>query len=242
MADDKQLDTSIEKKALTYSALIERGWTKKLVLEFLPAPGLKQNPFYRSGPPMKLWLASDIERIEASEAFKAAKEKHAKRKWSAQKGVQTKIDKLLREIETSISEISVRQIPDEQLRIQAYNEKSMWYEQKNSGHCLTSLNFIPEDTMSRWVVNYIRHNFTNYDRTLYDMSGKVGALIAYSKYKNAVLQKIAEAYPKYKKECFRQMVDLENRLPALSSQIQSAETRAVSQQPTRDQPVKDPEH
>lgn len=62
-----------------------------------------------------------------------------------------------------------------------------------------------EDTLIRWIVNYIRHNLVDYDNFLYKISGKVGSIGVYPEIKTAVLEKIAVAYPQYKEECERQM-------------------------------------
>ncbi len=61
-----------------------------------------------------------------------------------------------------------------------------------------------EETLNRWVVNYIRHNLVNYDYTLGENRGKVGKDEAYPVYKKAVLERIATVYPKYAAECKRQ--------------------------------------
>lgn len=61
-----------------------------------------------------------------------------------------------------------------------------------------------EETLMRWVVNYIRHNLISYDLTLFDNKGKVGRNEAYPIFKKAVLDRIAATYPKYAAECQRQ--------------------------------------
>lgn len=61
-----------------------------------------------------------------------------------------------------------------------------------------------EETLMRWVVNYIRHNLISYDLTLFDNKGKVGKDEAYPIFKKAVLNRIATTYPKYAAECQRQ--------------------------------------
>lgn len=61
-----------------------------------------------------------------------------------------------------------------------------------------------EETLMRWVVNYIRHNLISYDSTLFDNKGKVGKDEAYPIFKKAVLNRIAATYPKYAAECKRQ--------------------------------------
>jgi hypothetical protein len=55
------------------------------------------------------------------------------------------------------------------------------------------------------MVNYIRHNLTNYEDLLEELEGKVGKINAYIKLKNKILKKIAEVYPDLKDECYNQM-------------------------------------
>ena len=62
-----------------------------------------------------------------------------------------------------------------------------------------------EETINRWIVNYIRHNLVSYDNFLGSIDGKVGSVEAYPEVKIAVLEKIANTYPKYKDECERQI-------------------------------------
>ncbi len=66
-----------------------------------------------------------------------------------------------------------------------------------------------DNTLNRWCVNHIRHRLTSYNTELAGMNGKIGKDSAYHYFKKAVLEKIAEAYPKYKDECFRQIGELD---------------------------------
>lgn len=61
-----------------------------------------------------------------------------------------------------------------------------------------------EPPIRRWTVNYIRHNLTEYDETLFGMSGKVGCREAYILDRYDILDKIAETYPQYRTVCQRQ--------------------------------------
>ena len=94
------------------------------------------------------------------------------------------------------------------------NYKSDWFEsfdeinEEYEKACLEYENFtfhIPnEETLNRWVVNYIRHNLISYDSTLLDNKGKIGKDEAYLTFKKAVLDRISVIYPKYAVECQRQ--------------------------------------
>lgn len=63
-----------------------------------------------------------------------------------------------------------------------------------------------EETIQRWVVNYIRHELTDYDEFLYEMRGHEGFhREQYYRYQHAVLSRIGTVYPKYAAECRRQL-------------------------------------
>jgi len=63
---------------------------------------------------------------------------------------------------------------------------------------------VNEETMQRWIVNYIRHVLTHYDSELYGFKGKTGKYEASLEFKLAILDRIAECYPRYAAECERQ--------------------------------------
>lgn len=63
-----------------------------------------------------------------------------------------------------------------------------------------------EETIQRWVVNYIRHELTDYDEFLYEMRGHEGFhREQYYRYQHAVLSRIGTVYPKYAAECRRHL-------------------------------------
>lgn len=188
---------------ITQSELLEKGWTKKLIAEFLGEPELKVNPYYKSGHPMKLWPKEEIEQVQNSSDFQKAFDKAQKRKDSAKKAVQTKYQKLLADVEQKT--INVKHIADEQLVKETLRAKEKWYEYKNNYSMFErDVDGVDEVTLARWVVNYIRHNLTEYDEEIYNLAGKVGIEEAYTLYKNKVLDEIAKTYPKYVNECENQ--------------------------------------
>lgn len=194
---------------LNQTALTERGWTKTMIPRFLPEPILKPNPFYRSAAPMKLWRKEDVENAEATEEFAKAKSIADKRKKSAEKAVETKTNALRADMKAFIESIRVEVIPNGELRKLAVEARQMWYEEteQTSKYGWDAMN-ADQATKDRWVVNFIRHNLTEYDENLAEMKGKTGVRELYPEYKEAILKKIAEAYPKYRRECERQISQL----------------------------------
>ncbi len=187
---------------LTQAALLERGWTRKMIDTLLPAPTLKQNPYYRSAPPTKLWSLQDVERAEQTQEFAAAAERAKKRKASAEQAVRTKRQNTEYAMLNAADHIRVEVIPLSELRNKTLAQKQRWYDDHDKIEADAWR--APDETVNRWMVNYIRHRLTTYDDVLYCVKGKVGANAIHPRYKNIVLRKIAEAYPALKDECDRQ--------------------------------------
>lgn len=197
-----------EKEFYTKTEVLNFGFTEKLITALLPDPVLKQNPIYKSASPMKLWRCEDVDSAMNSEVFISARLKSASRREGAKKAVVTKEAKLFVEVSDKISKISVSRIDLSELRQTTLNEKQGWYNYQASIRekydDFRSIEGADEQTCRRWMVNYIRHNLTEYDSDLYSMSGRVGCHKEYQRYKLAVLDKIAEVYPELKSECNNQ--------------------------------------
>ena len=203
--DFKVSDENLE---ITKNTLLQNGWTKKLIRDFLPPPREVPNPMCKSAAPMQLWDSDEVERIRHTPECETAWEKTKRAKQGAAKAIQKKRDKLMSQLDEKIREISVDgSYSSKRLREMAIMDRQCWYDavaaerdDGDVGHAAGA----PEDTINRWVVNFVRHRLTNYDRDLYDFAGKVGHSEAYIKYREAVLDAIAEAYPSYSAECQRQ--------------------------------------
>ena len=205
----------VKEKMITQSTIIHTyGWTKSLISKFLPAPKLVQNPYYKSASPMQLWKEEDVKQVMQTQEFQAAMGKAKKRKESAAKAVSTKKEVLEKETMDFLNSIQVKILPDELLCEKTLEKKRAWFEVnqlERYGYIdpsdIPDVDAVDEDTLNRWVVNYIRHNLVRYDSFLNKIHGKVGVQDAYSHTKIFILEKIAKAYPKYAKECQRQISD-----------------------------------
>ena len=202
----------IEKDKAYYSQsdLLTAGWTKKLISDFLPAPVLKTNPISRSAAPMKTWAQDDVIHIVEREDFKAAFAKAQKRKEASQKAIATKKENLENIGKEFVRSIQIPVIDDDKLIQLAKQHAYSKYEehQRERGRFadpFKSYISASDETVARWVVNYIRHRLTKYDKKLRSFSGKTGKDEVYIMLRNSLLQRIAEVYPKYADECIRQM-------------------------------------
>lgn len=194
---------------ITQSSLIAMGWTKSMIAKFMPEPKLVPNPYYKSAAPMRLYDKDKALSVMETEEYAVALEKVNKRKKSAQQAVETKTENLMQQMTNIVENIDVAIIDENKLVKKALKEKRTWYALNGKSDEILDYYYIDGDTLNRWVVNYIRHNLVKYDSTLQKLFGKIGKDKAYHYFKKAVLEKIAEAYPKYKNECFRQIGELD---------------------------------
>lgn len=183
----------MEIKYYTYSNLLKMGFTKKLIEEHLHEPLLKDNPHYRMGPKMKLYLAKDVEKFMKTDIFLNYQESRKNRVNAAIKNANKRREENYRYIDDEISQITVKRVPLdelERLTIEAKVDWILWTRDDFYG-----FDDLSDETLARWMINYIRHNLTNYDEILDNIKGKFGVEEAYIKYKKILMLKIKEVYP-----------------------------------------------
>lgn len=191
-----------EKTTYCLKELKSLGWTPKVIEQLLPEPTLKKNPMYTCAAPMKCWNISDVEKAMETPEFIAHLEKHKQRQWASKKAVNTKKQKALDELEEIKKSIVIKQISEESLKQRTLQAKEDWYDE--NGNYEADPYKADEDTVNRWMVNYIRHNLTSYDDNLCKLYGKTGKEQLYRTLKNFILDKIAAQYPFLEYECYLQ--------------------------------------
>lgn len=83
-------------KFITKTDLKKRGWTESIIKKLNLQPDLlKQNPHYKKAPLMKLYSIESVEKLEQSNKFIELLKNSEKRKKSAKKAVETKINKII---------------------------------------------------------------------------------------------------------------------------------------------------
>ena len=87
--------------------------------------------------------------------------------------------------------------------------QSMEMKKSENIEKIYSVNDSDEKTITRWMVNYIRHELTDYNLEVEvaDMQNTVGRLDAFLAYEEAVYSNIASVYPELKDECERQFAE-----------------------------------
>ena len=194
-------------ETITASGMKERGWTDKLIRDYYPTPyATKKNPVYASASPMKFYSINEVERIENLPEYKAKldklKEGKQKRQAAASKAVETKTKSTLEIVKST--KIGVIKIKNKYLlrdAIDAYNDFNC---ERGRFESIASKNS-DKEFLDRIVVNYVRHNLTEYDYTLYQLVAKTGKSKAYVLLNEKIYSAIAEVYPHLKHECDRQL-------------------------------------
>lgn len=184
------------------------GFTDKLILELLPEPELRDNPYYRSAHPMKLYEETDVQKAMETDRFKEEQTRLAKRREAAQKGVATKTAKLQKQFELLLNSVNVKKISMDKLRKATLKEKQDWYDYQCELRGYDYPNFASdanEETVQRWMVNYLRHSATSYDRDILKLYGRTGKAEVYSEFYIGLMRKIEATYPELADECERQI-------------------------------------
>ena len=194
-------------KMITQSSVLEMGFTKSMIEKLLPEPTLKANPHYKCASPMKLWDEAVVIAVMDSDEYKKMLEARDKRKSSAEKAVNTKRVKAEMILDSVLNSITITRIDMEQLREETLKAKQEWYEAHTrwDDEYFRDAYDADNDTVERWMVNYIRHNLCTYESGLSAIYGKTGKDELYSRLKKTILSKIAETYPELSIECDNQL-------------------------------------
>lgn len=196
---------------LTKKALKTRGWTDKAIDLFLKTHDKEaKNPVFRTASPMKLYLIERVEKVEQTKEFQDFQTKNKSKREGSQKAVETKKKNLLNEINNwkiKLEHKDLRVI--EKNAIYSYNQfKQERSDESEEGN----YDFIPANSKSdriflnRIIVNYLRHNLSDYDSKLGDVFGRVGTSEAYRIINEKIYSKIADVYPELKDECDNQLM------------------------------------
>lgn len=189
--------STVSPEYLNLTSLKERGWTASLIKSFLGQPDhTKVNPFYRSAPPQKLYLVSRVEKLEGSREFQEKRESATKKSQAAKARAQAKRAAL---VEKVLESVHVRHVSFKELRRRALFSKAQ-YDQAR-GDYMGGHEQAEERHIHRWMVNYARHELSNYDSVRERYFGQIGVHDAAEELRSAVLKKIADQWPELKEAC-----------------------------------------
>ena len=175
-----------------------------MIKKFLgDADAEKDNPMYRSAPPMKLYAMARVLAAESEESFIAQKLKAESRSKTMKNVANLKKQELLEQIAHMTFRIKV--IPEESLlknAIRSYNDfHEMIGMERNNFSFDYATPKSDKTFLERIEVNYIRHNLTQYDTALETMAGRIGVHEAVVKIKFMILDAISEKYPYLSAAC-----------------------------------------
>lgn len=201
----------MDREFFAQSELKERGWTDTAIRRFAGEPDeTRRNPHYRCAAPMKFFKAVRIIELEATPDFLAWLAKSEKRKASAkigaEKAVETKRRRTIEYVEDA--EVKIPSISyDELVRraCESYNDavRFDW----NREHLWEATADSDPLFLRRICVNFLRHECTEYDDTLWKIQSRVGVDDAVIALRKRIFIAIARAFPELKKECLKQAND-----------------------------------
>ena len=189
-----------------------RGWTKKMINEYLGEPDkLVPNPYYRSSPPMKLYQLSRVIEVESQDWFKSLLESKQKSREKRQAAALLVAQRKREELLDHINKLKVKIVYIKTLKkLYAYGCKHYNQLQEYRGKYSYASTSDDVDFLNRITVNALRHSSSCYDEELDSLFGKVGKEMGYIHLKNKTLDEIAKMYPFLKEECDRQRVNSHN--------------------------------
>ena len=181
----------------TLTQIKQMGFTDSIIktLNIVPTE-IKPNPHNKKNF-MKLYSEEYIDTILKSSEFVNLVGKNINRRLGALKSTNTKVEKLMRDIDNL--NITIKRIENvELLALHQYNEYNI--TQLRLANVKDDVRFL-----DRLCVNYIRHELTNYDNSLDFTVGKVGKYKAFNRINEKIYTRIKEVYPQYSEECDRQL-------------------------------------
>lgn len=197
---------------INQTALLERGWTKSMAEKLLPEPMRNKHSSYYRKTLVKQWRLDDVVKAEATEEFKVLQAKAEKRRATGKAVAERKRENTMEQVQRIIEQLDVTVLHRKKLKDETIAAKNAWNLEHGDIDPIR-VNELPREVLVRWEVNFIRHNLTDYEKVLHELSGLVGKSEASVIIRNAILEKIGEAYPYLKNECIRQSYDPDTSEP-----------------------------
>ena len=200
-------------------AIIRMGFNEKLI-SLLSPPEIRQ----KGAKQVILWPEETVDSIRNSKIFEEERLNKKNQLEKYIKDLKVENNQLGQVLETVIRGIKVKSEKNvEDTALQRMSARKM-----RVSHSILSCDTYSADkqTKDRWIVNYIRHRCTNYDKTCTKL-GKYAEGETLNKaiqiYKIYMLDAIIKVYPAYAYECWNQQnickVELEGGTECLGSLI-----------------------
>ena len=195
--------TRTETSFLTKTKLKERGWSDRMIREFLGPPDRKKRN-HRHGSKNRICLYK-LRRVEDAERTP----EFARLKAEAQRRRQVSL--AAAEVQRRQTIASVSQRPPIRVPLFAMDELTRraveHYGWRHPDETVSVWN-LNEDSafLNRLRVNYLRHVCTGYDRWLQELQGKIGKANAVDVLREVMFDAISDQYPDLAAECDRQQI------------------------------------
>lgn len=201
--------TSTPDEYATPTALIRRGWTDKAIRKFLGEPDHHAiNPLYRTAAPMRLYSLARAVTAEATA------------EWRAWRGAATARSRAAADLhrarvlaEVADLEIRVPVMDLDVLAAAAVEHRNERARLRDWDCDPATVDGVPPETLHRWMVNFLRHQHTEYDGHLKDLSAKIGRAPATELIRAKVYTVIADTYPTLADETRRQLAERQEQQP-----------------------------
>lgn len=178
---------------MTYSEL-EKKWTATLISTHLGKPDkLAPNPYNSKWASMRLYLVERVRQVEDTQEFREDAAKAQKRRLGSLRGVATKKARSAQQAGQELVVTGLDQITEAQLITQAcahYN--SLWLMEIKEGAKAKATRASSRMFLARIIVNYVRHELSNYDDILDKLEGMTGKYEAQAIMRELVLSRLEE--------------------------------------------------
>lgn len=144
---------------------------------------------------MKFYDLKTVKRKEKTKTFQLLAEKANKRKMSAKKAVETKMNKMneyLLNLKIKMPNTNKENILLQSVR--QHNQIQDYYQNYDSCINEKDIENVDAKRQIRIVANYIRHQMTDYEEILYDNTGKTGIHHAHDFLKEKITNMVIEKY------------------------------------------------
>lgn len=201
---------------LSTQQLEQRGWTKTLIKKFLGEPDDVEH-FKKYGC-RYFYLISRVEAVERTDEFRNLLAAAAARRASGKLSAETRKRNYLRYLRYEMPVRVKAYLPEKVLldAIDSYNRRRQdraWRRYERGVDDEFDIETRPAGTdsdkafLDRITVNYIRHHLTRYENMLASLHGKTAQEEAAKIIQTRIFEAVIEAYPAYRQECERQMIE-----------------------------------
>ena len=200
------------RKVFSKMELLDSGcWSMSMLRKLLPEPMRLPNKYWPGHEDMKTWSKQLVIEVMETEEYTILYQKYLIRSEAGKAAAKRKAKTLEQMMIELAKSATVIRIEDYKLRQIVMERQENYYINKGKAFSYCT---VFDETLDRWVVNYIRHRLikvdgVKYDSLLDELKGKVGKDKAYRIIKCIYLDKIAIAYPQYRRECERQKWECE---------------------------------